>query len=197
MLTDTRSSPAEYEHLSDTSLYTLEIGAARFAQLQKLRLFAAWSSFRRKSYPAPCKHCLTLQLHYLRWFTLYNKIYFWNIKSSCCDICGYQTTNFSITKTLPSQQNMIDDQLWLTREPIEQLISVKLFAPLCPTCNSLASDLVLSREERRSTVKSPKSPYRLFRLTISSLRKDETYYTIITLVLPYYRLKNEIYYIHY
>ena len=132
MLTDTRSSPAEYEHLSDTSLYTLEIGAARFAQLQKLRLFAAWSSFRRKSYPAQCKHCLTLQLHYLRWFTLYNKIYFWNIKSSCCDICGYQTTNFSITKTLPSQQNMIDDQLCFTREPIEQLMSVELFASCVP-----------------------------------------------------------------
>ena len=133
MLTDTRSSPAEYEHLSDTSLYTLEIGAARFAQLQKLRLFAAWSSFRRKSYPAQCKHCLTLQLHYLRWFTLYNKIYFWNIKSSCCDICGYQTTNFSITKTLPSQQNMIDDQLCFTREPIEQLISIELFASCVPS----------------------------------------------------------------
>ena len=74
------------------------------------------------------------------------------------------------------------------------------FCLLCPTFGptsaSLGSDLLLSREERRSTVKSPKSPYRLFRLTISSLRKDETYYTIITLVLPYYRLKNEIYYIH-
>ena len=63
MLTDKRSSPAEYEHLSDTSLYTLEIGAARFAPLRKLlrnhrsyvwseALSAAWFSFRRKSYPA-------------------------------------------------------------------------------------------------------------------------------------------------
>ena len=152
MLTDTRSSPAEYEHLSDTSLYTLEIGAARFAQLQKLRLFAAWSSFRRKSYPAQCKHCLTLQLHYLRWFTLYNKIYFWNIKTSCCDICGYQTTNFSITKTLPSQQNMIDDQLCLTREPIEQLISVKLFAPCVPPVT--LSRLILFFPEKRGGLQS-------------------------------------------
>ena len=112
------------------SLYTLEIGAARFAPLQKLRrnhrpyvwtetLSAAWFSFRHKSYPAWCEHNLTLQQHYLRWFTLYNKIYFWNIKSSCCDICGYQTTNFSITKTLPSQQNMTDEQLCFIREPIE------------------------------------------------------------------------------
>ena len=63
MLADTKSSPVEYEQLSDTSLYTLEIGAARFAPLQKLRrnhrsdvwteaLSAAWFSFRRKSYPA-------------------------------------------------------------------------------------------------------------------------------------------------
>ena len=78
------------------------------------------------------KHSLTWQLHYLRWFTLYNKIYFWNIESSCCYICGYQTTNFSITKTLSSQQNMIDDQLCFTREPIEQLISVELFACCVP-----------------------------------------------------------------
>ena len=63
MLTDTRSSPAEYDHLSDTSLYTLEIGAGSFVPLQKSHrnhrsyvwseaLFAAWFSLRRKSYPA-------------------------------------------------------------------------------------------------------------------------------------------------
>ena len=62
MLTDKKSSPVEHDHLSDTSLYTLEIGAARFAPLQKLRrnnrsyvrtetLSGKWFSLRRKSYP--------------------------------------------------------------------------------------------------------------------------------------------------
>ena len=198
MLADTKSSPVEQEHLSDTCFSTLEIGAAQLRSVTEIapkspsrnhqplaRAFMRDSLRQPKQenllagYPAQFEHCLTLQLHYLRWFTLYNKIYFWNIKSSCCDICGYQTTNFSITKTLPSQQNMIDDQLCLTREPIEQLISVELFASCVPPLAQFpplsGSDLVLSREERRSMVKSPKSPFRLFRLTmpISSLLKDD------------------------
>ena len=74
---------------------------------------------------------------------------------------------------------MIDDQLCVTREPIEQLISVELFASCAPPLAQF-----------------PPLSLRLFRLTISSLQKDETYYTIIPLVLTYYRLKNEIYYIH-
>ena len=37
MLADTKSSPVEYEHLSDTCFCTLEFRAARFAPLQKLR----------------------------------------------------------------------------------------------------------------------------------------------------------------
>ena len=76
---------------------------------------------------------------------------------------------------------MIDDQLFFTREPIEQLISVKFFASCVPPLVQFPP-LSLSLH--------------LFRLTISFSQKDETYYIIIPLVLSYYRLKNEIYYIH-
>ena len=60
MLTDTRSSPAEYEHLSDTSLYTLEIAAARFAPLQKLRLFRHDFHSGAKA----IRHSVNVALHY-------------------------------------------------------------------------------------------------------------------------------------
>ena len=137
-------------------------------------------------------HSFTWHLHYLRWFTLYNKIYFWNIKSSCCDICGYQTTNFSITKTLSSQQNMIDDQLCFTREPIEQLMSVELFAscvpPLAqfPPFSRVRSCSFQRREEVYSQVAQKSIP----------LVSSHHAHIIIAKRRSYYRLKNEIYYVH-
>ena len=47
---------------------------------------------------------------------------------------------------------MIDDQLCLTREPIEQLISVKLFAPCVPPVT--LSGLILFFPEKRGGLQS-------------------------------------------